>query len=142
MFIYRYVFWGCCQQSKRKLFNNKFMDNVSGSILGWLVCCVIWFINPFRIFKAKFCLYIYICYNLRKSYWMRNNQNEGWKRNRNFLTLTKYNTCQQYDKGKPLLLRQHIVIYKALFFNVAQGRLNGTPNETRTHSCRVASQAC
>ena len=36
----------------------------------------------------------------------------------------------------------HIVIYEALCFDVAQGRMNGAPNETRTHSCRFASQAC
>ena len=35
-----------------------------------------------------------------------------------------------------------IVIYKALCFDVAQGRINGAPNETRTHSCRLASLAC
>ena len=35
-----------------------------------------------------------------------------------------------------------IAIYKALCFDVAQGRMNGVPNETRTHSCRFASQAC
>ena len=35
-----------------------------------------------------------------------------------------------------------IVIYEALCFDVAQGRLNEAPNETRTHSCRFASQAC
>ena len=34
------------------------------------------------------------------------------------------------------------VIYKALCFDVAQGRMNGAPNETRTHSCRFASLAC
>ena len=34
------------------------------------------------------------------------------------------------------------VIYKALCFDVAQGRMNGVPNETRTHSCRSASLAC
>ena len=34
------------------------------------------------------------------------------------------------------------VIYEALCFDVAQGRLNGAPNENRTHSCRFASQAC
>ena len=34
-----------------------------------------------------------------------------------------------------------IVIYKALCFDVAQGQMNGAPNETRTHSCRFASQA-
>ena len=35
-----------------------------------------------------------------------------------------------------------IVIYKALCFDVAQSRMNGAPNENRTHSCRFASQAC
>ena len=35
-----------------------------------------------------------------------------------------------------------IVIYKALCFDVAQGRMNWAPNETRTHSCRLASLAC
>ena len=35
-----------------------------------------------------------------------------------------------------------IVIYEALCFDVALGRMNGAPNETRTHSCRFASQAC
>ena len=33
------------------------------------------------------------------------------------------------------------VIYKALCFDVAQGRMNGAPNETRTHSCRSTSLA-
>ena len=36
----------------------------------------------------------------------------------------------------------NIVIYKALCFDVAQGRMNGGPNETRTHSCRFASLVC
>ena len=40
------------------------------------------------------------------------------------------------------ILKTHIVIYKALCFDVAQGRMNGAPNETRTHSCRFASLAC
>ena len=35
-----------------------------------------------------------------------------------------------------------MVIYKALCFDVAQGRMNGAPNETRTHSCRFACLAC
>ena len=35
-----------------------------------------------------------------------------------------------------------LVIYKALCFDVAQGQMNGAPNETRTHSCRFASPAC
>ena len=35
-----------------------------------------------------------------------------------------------------------VVIYKAFCFDVAQGRMNGAPNETRTHSCRFASLAC
>ena len=33
-------------------------------------------------------------------------------------------------------------IYNALCFDVAQGRMNGALNETRTHSCRSASLAC
>ena len=36
----------------------------------------------------------------------------------------------------------HIVIYKAFCFDVAQGRMNGAPNETQTHSYRFASLAC
>ena len=35
-----------------------------------------------------------------------------------------------------------IVIYKALCIDVAQGLMNGAPNETRTHLCRFASLAC
>ena len=35
-----------------------------------------------------------------------------------------------------------LVIYKALCFDEAQGRMNGAPNETRTHSCRFAHSAC
>ena len=35
-----------------------------------------------------------------------------------------------------------IVIYKAFCLDVAQGRMNGAPNETRTHTYRFASQAC
>ena len=29
------------------------------------------------------------------------------------------------------------IIYKALCFDVTQGRMNGAPNDTRTHSCRL-----
>ena len=35
-----------------------------------------------------------------------------------------------------------VVIYEALCFDVAQGQMNGAPNETRTHSCRFASLTC
>ena len=35
-----------------------------------------------------------------------------------------------------------VVIYEALCSDVAQARLNEALNETRTHSCRFASQAC
>ena len=34
------------------------------------------------------------------------------------------------------------VIYKAFWFDVAQGRMNGAPNEIRTHSRRFTSLAC
>ena len=36
----------------------------------------------------------------------------------------------------------HVLIYKALCFDVGQGHMNGVPNETHTHSCRFASLAC
>ena len=42
----------------------------------------------------------------------------------------------------PLIWYDAIVIYKGLCFDVAQGRMNGVPNETRTHSRRFASLAC
>ena len=32
-----------------------------------------------------------------------------------------------------------VSIYEALCFDVAQGQVNGAPNETRTHSCRFAT---
>ena len=35
-----------------------------------------------------------------------------------------------------------VVIYKAFCIHVAQGHINGAPNETLTHSCRFASLAC
>ena len=34
------------------------------------------------------------------------------------------------------------VIYEGLYFDLAQGQVNGAPNETRTHSCRFASLTC
>ena len=37
---------------------------------------------------------------------------------------------------------QEIVIYEALCFDVAQGQMNGAPDETWTHSCRFTSLAC
>ena len=35
-----------------------------------------------------------------------------------------------------------VVIYEDLYFDLAQGQMNGAPNETRTHSCRFASLTC
>ena len=35
-----------------------------------------------------------------------------------------------------------VVIYEDLCFNVAQGQMNGAPNETRTHACMFASRVC
>ena len=35
-----------------------------------------------------------------------------------------------------------VVIYEALCFDVAQAQKNRALNETLTHSCRFASQAC
>ena len=42
-------------------------------------------------------------------------------------------------EGTPLKL---VVIYEGLYFDLAQGQMNGAPNETRTHSCRFASLTC
>ena len=44
------------------------------------------------------------CCNLKKGYWMRNNQNGGWKWNGNLYTLTNYKTRQQREEGKPPLV--------------------------------------
>ena len=46
------------------------------------------------------------------------------------------------DKDNHLNSATYIVIYEALCFDMAQGRMSGAPNETWTHSCRFASQAC
>ena len=35
-----------------------------------------------------------------------------------------------------------VVIYEGLYFDLAQGQMNGAPNETRTHSCRFARLTC
>ena len=35
-----------------------------------------------------------------------------------------------------------VVIYKAFCLDVAQGHINGAPNETRTFLCRFASLVC
>ena len=35
-----------------------------------------------------------------------------------------------------------IIICEGLYFDLAQGQMNGAPNETRTHSCRFASLTC
>ena len=45
-------------------------------------------------------------------------------------------------KLHPVLINKLLVIFKALCFDVAQGRMNAAPNETRTQSCRFASLAC
>ena len=39
-------------------------------------------------------------------------------------------------------LKHPVVIYEGLYFDLAQGQMNGAPNETRTHSCRFASLTC
>ena len=41
-----------------------------------------------------------------------------------------------------IIRNMYIVIYKALCFDVTQGRINGALKETRTHTCRCASLAC
>ena len=41
--------------------------------------------------------------------------------------------------GRPMRLE---LINEGLYFDLAQGQMNGAPNETRTHSCRFASLTC
>ena len=50
--------------------------------------------------------------------------------------------CQNMHMYVCICIYICILIYKALCFDMAQGRMNGAPNETRTHSCRFASLAC
>ena len=47
-----------------------------------------------------------------------------------------------YYTTRGALLVLGTVIYKALWFDMAQGQKNGAPNETRTDPCRFTSQAC
>ena len=57
----------------------------------------------------------------------------------------KYNVTITKNNNKKLnKTKKHPppVIYKALYLDVAQGRVNWTPNETRTHSCGCAGLAC
>ena len=67
----------------------------------------------------------------------------NWLKNENDSETSKYQYIYIIEIYKPNPAKHHsLVIYKALCFDVAQGRMNGAPNETRTHSCRFASQAC
>ena len=64
------------------------------------------------------------------------------------LSEEKWTIKKDKRKKKELLLRKNvvykeiIVIYKPFCLDVTQGQMNGAPNETQTHSCRFASQAC
>ena len=40
------------------------------------------------------------------------------------------------------IARSALIIYKAFCLDVAQGRMNGAPNEIRTYSCRLGRRAC
>ena len=62
-------------------------------------------------------------------------QSVGQKKNK---THRKMPQCYNYKSAQ----YEVEVIYKALCFDVAQGQMNGAPNETRTHLCRFASLAC
>ena len=48
-------------------------------------------------------------------------------------------TISYYLQAKTAGLR--IIIYEAFCLDVAQGRMNGAPNETRTHSLQVCSSS-
>ena len=59
-----------------------------------------------------------------------------------YIFLWCYTGCGRNNTHIKLSPVYSTVIYEALCFDVAQGRLNGAPNETQTHSCWFASQAC
>ena len=52
------------------------------------------------------------------------------------------NLVYKLEVESPYPFPTTIVIYEGLYFNLAQGQMNGAPNETRTHSCRFASLTC
>ena len=52
--------------------------------------------------------------------------------------VTTFGICTCSTKGKLRIL----AIYKVLCFDMAQGWMNGAPNDARTHSCRFARRAC
>ena len=45
----------------------------------------------------------------------------------------------KFPRQEKVVSHGKVVIYKVFFFDVAQSRMNGAPNETRTHSWRFAS---
>ena len=51
----------------------------------------------------------------------------------------RYNKTNKEEWGTVLILEEEI--YKALCFDVAQGRMNGVPSETRSYLYRFASLA-
>ena len=64
-----------------------------------------------------------------------------------------YNTCITWMNQSKLyicyfyfFLSVHqgvmVIIYKGLCFDLAQGQMNGAPNETHTHLCRFANLVC
>ena len=61
---------------------------------------------------------------------------------KNFIEMHTHTHTHTYQYRYLFMYLDRRVIYKALCFDVAQDRMNGAPNETRTHSCRFASLAC
>ena len=57
------------------------------------------------------------------------------------LTLSRQPSLLSIAPGRSSKLNP-VVIYEGLYFDLAQGQMNGAPNETRTHSCRFASLTC
>ena len=93
-------------------------------------------------------IYVYYHQTLCEKTEIRNRRNQILKmqkqtyNERDFLISTHFITQDRLTCHWNQSINLIIVIYKALSFDVAQGRMNGAPNETRTHSCRFASLAC
>ena len=96
----------------------------SNTVFLWCAMCL--FLNLYKCFKkidvlctlqdSIYCAYDCLLLSPNKGYWMRNNQNRGWKWNGNLFNKTKYNIRQQHEGGKPLLMVTTESVYWYLLY--------------------------
>ena len=81
---------------------------------------------------------------ISKNYF-RSDFNLGWigpLQDSEMIIVVKCFTIQKKYQIFEAYTNKFIVVHKTLCFDVAPGRMNVAPNETRTHSCRFAGLAC